>query len=441
MSLEYNSISTLVDIKLANGETIQVGEEANSEKYVMSVDIIEELSYISNNPLGRVSSNTCDIELYDNSKELVPNHVGGVYNSLLDNSAKFKVYAKVDGVEEALGEYYVTEWEGEQDFSSSTVKISGVDLIGYLYDKVIAPIPVNEDTSVEEYYELLFQAVGLSSGQYSISSALNQKFKFSVVNGSKFGDIINTVAEGTVTCVFVDRQGVIRVEDALWSGNKVGNLSGSENVYEGQFKNNGLSDYNGVILKYNEATKTEESELLIELKGYKLMKDVEELKGIESEDAIYCIDYVDVQNSNNVGLTATCSDIEYTQNSIDLTIDRASGQDMIVDIGVYGKKVVETSCELKHTIRTDKVDNFLTIDNKLIQSKSYADWYLNKLTSYLEKTKFNLQLKAMCSPALKLGDKVDVSITTANLSGTYKVISNKITLGSGCRCDVTLVAE
>ena len=441
MNLEYNEITKRVEIELANRTTIEIKGDTSSEQHLLSINVLEELSYLNNNPLGKVSSNECEIELYDITKDLIPSNVNSKYKGLLDNSAKFRVYASVDGVETELGEYYVTDWQSDQDINSFNIRISGTDLIGYLREKSVKLIPVNENTSVAEYYKLLFEAVGLQSSQYSISSTLSQNFKFSVISGNKFGDIVNTVAEGTVTCVFTDRQGVIHVEDALWSKNNVGILSGSVHIFKGKLKNNGLSDYNGVVVKYKEVSKSELSELLAEVKGYKLLNSRAEIKGIKSEKAIYCVDYVDIQNSNNVGLIAECTDVDYTQNSIDLIIETQETGGMIIDISVYGKKIEETDCEIKRDIQTGKSDNSLEIDNVLIQSKEYADWYINKLTEYIKSRKYNLVVRAKCTPTITLGDKITVKINNADIDGEYKVLSNKIEFTAGCTCELLLTTE
>lgn len=451
MKIKADVITSRVEVHFSDGQVYHVsGVVDGSNKGIVSLTINEELAYKNATPLGVVSSNTCNIKLY-NDGTLTPTNVNSPYYGNMKEGAIVKPYITVDGIECLFGIYYVKTWSSGVEFSGfKPVEITCGDWISTVLNKNIPFIPIRDKMKVYEFIELLLKALGLDESKYSISSDLSKEFGFGCVIGAKVGDVLNTIASGALANIYCNRDGVVNVVSALGKKqysmalsrmNEIPEISGSNVILSGGLIDGGMSKYAGVRVMYNSMSKSE-SELISSMLDVVINPGINKLGNIKIENkSIYSIDSINLLNTKLNDRLVYLDTFDYGQDYINLEIKNDSSDALQVQVDIYGTTIESTKSYVdmaKGTTREVVDENMFKVDNNLIQSVDYATYYATDLVGFMDCDIPIIELATVVNPLINLDDVAKIKLEKAGLNVIGKVMSLKYTFGSSYRCVMQL---
>lgn len=447
MKIKADVITSRLEIHFSDGQVYNVkGVSDSDNKGIVSLVINEELAYKNATPLGVVSSNTCVFKLC-NDGTLTPSNNKSPYYGMMQDGAIVKPYIKIDGVESLFGIYYVKSWSSGVEFSGyKPVEITCGDWISTVLNRSIPFLPIRDKMSVSEFAVLLFKSLGLTENQYNISSDLNKMFGFGCVIGAKVGDVLNTLASGSISNVFCDRNGIVNVVSASIKSvysvvghkiNEICEVSGSNVIISGGVVDGGMSKYKGVRVMYDNKSKSD-SVLIHSMLDVVINPGVNRLDNIKVKDgSIYSIDSVNILNTKLNDRLVYLDAIDYGQDYINLEIKNDSLDALSVQVDIYGTTIVSNKSYIDRVTGIAKEindDSMFKVDNSLIQSIEYATSYANDLIEFMGFDVPIVELSTVINPLIKIGDVVKVKLDKAGLYIYGQVTSLKFNFGGAYRC-------
>lgn len=429
-----NDISSRIEIHFSDTEILNI----SGKDKILGLSVNEELFTNNSTPLGVVSSNSMSIKIDNGDGLLAPSNKESIYFGKMVENTKIKLFIAVDGLELPFGIWFVKGWGNGVDFTGwKPIELNCVDIIGTLLSKQIPNIEIDNNMTVEKYMSSLFVGLGISS--YKIGAGFDKVFGFSSISGNKVGDVLNTVASGSVANIYASRSGEILVESAIKNmGLDYYSLSGSNAVIDGSIIEGGISKYKNIRVYYNSKFKNT-STLLHQIKDLELKSGTNNLNNITINKNIYSIDIVRVL-SNKIGNSlCVLTKLRYTNNTISLQIDNKTENKISVDLEIFGSDMSDSKAFLDTNLSrtSDANDSSLyKVDNELIQTSEYAGWYSTQVYNYLNYDVFAVDLKTIASPVIKVGDNVKLKLDKASIHMNGVVVACKYNFGSSYRCQM-----
>lgn len=340
----------------------------------------------------------------------------------------------------------LTEFMPTIDGSSRTVSFHAVDFLSKLFTLKIPNILAMQNVTTDEVLDALFQSAGLLPTQYSLAKGRNKIFFVHYEKGTTMGYIINNLMQAEMGQLWMDEAGVIRFTPRIYNTSAPVYVFDDSNIIDIKTTNSGriinLVEINATIRQVQTsqpiftAYDNADDGYVIAASSSKdifsnLVDPVIEVTtpaaGVSTNSSYFIATDLD---GNPVGSVTVASEALFV-DSYRVTFNNANAFPVrISELVIWGEpaKIVDTIKYVeKDQVSIDKYEEHsITLDNDFVQSIDACESIaLSLLDSYSEFSG-DIELTVKGSPALQIGDYIEVSKDT--YTGDYRItkIINRI---------------
>ena len=189
---------------------------------LMSLHLLEEREASQGSlPVGNISANELTLTLSNEDKKFDVDNEQSPLKNLLKPNRRIQVWlgAETSNGEEwvPLGTFWSLDWDSPDDTLEATV--TARDRMELLRKSTFQTSQVLQNKSLYELAEIVLQDAGLTSDEYIIDTALqNIVVPYSWFNPVSYREALRKIAEAGLAAAFQNRDGKIRIESFLLSG-------------------------------------------------------------------------------------------------------------------------------------------------------------------------------------------------------------------------------
>ena len=141
------------------------------DNYLISFNILEELSSDGSTPFGSISSNELDFSLFNVDDIFTPTNENGPYYGNIETNTKVEILIReemndTDWIK--MGTFYVYDWKCNQ--GDSVVTVTCNDKLQQLLKLPMPIYMVKQNISVKQFLTELFKNIGLNTMDFSIDN-------------------------------------------------------------------------------------------------------------------------------------------------------------------------------------------------------------------------------------------------------------------------------
>lgn len=403
---------------------------------VMSIDTLDETSS-SILPFGEVSYNELTIEL-DNlqNRYTITNNTSPYAGKLIAGKKVILTYLveTSDGVFESIpgGIYYTDDWITSTDSNSaSLVCYDKMSQVGY---KPINRFKVQTDINVVDAYIMLFEACGIQSTEYTISSALTGTLPYFWCSADDLRTCLSDLSTLTRTVVYTDRKGIINVMPLVSPFNTDLVLTDNTLILSAKGEPSYSNVYSGVRIKYDIVigdkltTLYTNDELVLEPGLNTISNELFETTPVVSITGI------------KIGSGVQCTVVDYscTDGTFDIILDNKSANQVKVSLTIEGT-VVQFVSNTYFIEQSSDVNNILEITLPLVSNQDYVHDYAMSILSLYTRYTSSIELSLRGYPAVDIHDRLLLNSPSVSVNDTVQVVrvSNKFNSGM----DTTIVVR
>lgn len=414
-------------IHFADGRELKVNFDKIGSNYsnsVQSMEIDEGLFASGQSPLGVVSSNILNLELFSNDKSLFPDNNKSTYYGYMNDTAYIDVYK---GVRE-LGRYFVDVWRVSISAGNrSKIVVQAYDEMSAIMKKS-APV-IDMDGNLNNYIKGLLDNIPMKVS-YKDTDIVCKRFSRMLpqcIDKSNMGTVFNTLSQSFLMYIFIDRSNNIRFLDMLdrIRGSSY-TLSDCINVTSAKLGDGNLVKYDGIKLTYCSQSKT--SPKIVSEVSQRVVNGINKLDSISFEGQ--CDRIVSCVIETSVG-NVSIKGISYNKNNIDISIE----SDLECDINL---KLLASMIENNKIVKQVGGERALEIENSLIVPSDVSE-YVNSVSKIINAQSSTVSVTGYFdADEIELGDVVTLDLSaTIGITGRYRVTNIKINVGATEKCEVT----
>lgn len=423
----------------------------NSQNFIKSAKF--HLSEGNNkvNPLGVATSNSLNLQIYDEDNYLNPSNTDSPYYGMMINGIEIKAYISYDGSTwDDYGTFYVTNWSGS--FSEGwhgMVSISAEDRMNSIGNLDMPYIPAFNEITVSDLVTYVFDKIGIDSNEFQIDSLVNRTLGYAVIKGNKVRDFLNNICQLCLARVVIDRHNIIRFVLAtnLYTGHNTLTI-GSE--YTGSFSNkiSNTIDYTKVKVVYLSSNGLKYDHIA-DLGDVNLVVGENTLSGITFNKTAMAISQVDVMfDDTESNAVITSVSYEAYQNGITLTINVSGEAISGANIRIYGTILETIDRYIEMNVHPNTIGGSVVglggrtfdFDTKQLMTSVRASAICLALKSYVNTIGNTFMISGSAlTPQLYTGDELIIDNTDTMYDGNYKIIGLEIEFGENYQLDCTLL--
>lgn len=328
----------------------------------------------------------------------------------------------------------LTESVPKVDKSSRTASIHCIDFLSFLFNKPLNEAVMLENKRTDEVLDYLFQLFGLSPSQYVLDQGFNTIQFVYFPPDMLFGEAARQLMQAELGSLFMDELGTIRFRNrgkepgaAVWSFDDT-------NIIDYR-----LSDETKIINVVTIKADVREVQPMDEV--YSSTEVIELSTGTTERffnfsDPVTSIDPITAYVANtqpdgsgsNVSAFVSISDTDLFATSVKVTFNNTSGaKAYLTSISIDGTAATIVG-EINERFQDDaSVEEFeelpITINNNFIQDYDGAARLALSILNYFGGYGNSIELDVKGTPALQLGDTIQVDVD--DISGAYTI--SKIT--------------
>lgn len=406
----------------------------SNNDYIVNIDLVEEQGADSNTVLGVLSSNELILTLSNLDNRFTPtNTTGPLYGSLVGGlkvEATLSILVAGSWEDLNLGTFYTDKWS--PNTSSHTVTVTCYDKLRTILDKPLQASQIYVNNTVEENLQILLDDAGVTYNIESLSYVMPYYFYGNTTLRKELPKFIN----GFGCRIYMDRNEVLQVKYAL-SGASVDTFTDDNQIITHRFLQKTNELFSKVELEYFEYAPTDLLTLLF------VTLDVTNGTSIFSEltldsDIIFMLLSVTLDNITS----GYVSYVTQRCNNIDLAIVATTSESVDVTIKGYAlaasmKTYTKTDSVLESTIGAKT----LPLTSNIIQNVAGANTFTSMMLDRVSILGNLLEVQCRGQAALELNDKITISDSTNQISGTYFVWRARYYYDGGLNATYTLFKE
>lgn len=433
----FNNDVRCIDVQLKiyfDGEPLIVSKD----NYLISFNLLEELSSDSDNPLGAISSNELDFSLYNPNDIFTPTNEESKYYGKIETSIKVELFireelANTDWIK--LGTFYVHDWKCDQ--GSAVVNITCNDKMQQIIKLPMPLYMVKQDVSVKQFLSELFISAGLTSGQFNIDVNLeNQKLKYAYPLYGNLGLTLADIAKTQLCYIYINRDDVICVKSIKTITSSISTFSDDNQILECKLNKSLLQEYSTVNVTY--CTKSiSDNDVMIELKEQDVLPGINELNNMIIEKGpmflpAHCL-------CEALNDTYVC-DIAYTPWDISLKLNNTFNKSQLVDLSIYGS-VINTDAKsyltgVNEHLVTRMGELPLEITGEYMDSEVHANNVKDIMLGYISNPTPTLELYVRGNPVINVGDVITINNVTNKIHKDVVVLRQEFSFNDGLECNM-----
>lgn len=423
----YNAKSRLIECKLDiyfDGSD----EEPTSitkDNYLITWDLLEEVSADNGAPFASVSANELSFELAN---------IGDVFNPINTDGphyGKIMVGVQVDlSIRPAaasaytwdrLGTFYLTDWQ--VGFAGQTVSVTATDKVSKIINASRVKLPVFKNIAYNTFIQHFFTALDMP---ITLDSALigTLRYGYHVLQNA---DFLNNIAGGLQVFIFCDHNGDLITRYMHKTVAVAHTITDNDQIVEPTTKQSILMQYDGasvcalvpqlsnVTTLYSESDIENEEPTTYTNRTFSNVPVVNVVYAASSGDNAPLID----------GLKYNATDIV----SFSLT------NEFVGRLELCGQYIQTTEEYAEDT----GCSNALKFSNIYIQTRAYLDTFKSFMDAYVQSALPILEISVRGNPRFALGEKIRVQSTRYNLDFTGILIRQNLRYDGGLTGTITLL--
>lgn len=355
--------------------------------YECDSDISKLYAPISANELSLSLINKDSVFSLENTESPLFNKLG--------NGTELEVFEVLSGEPISRGKFYIVDYSAPLSAMTSTFSIRAVDRLQAVLNKDVSLEQIEYNLNLYDYFFKIFTSLGFSSDDLLIDEALKSIIlNFSVMNGQKMAQILNSCCLASDCMIFVDSKGRIQIKEKNMIGTPVKHFT-TNNIISLNVAKSLSFDNNMLKFGYVSAELSEVQELLKVSLECKPGESTNENISF-SKNNVFEVDNIKVESTYDVVI----EECDLSQATISIKTYNPFAESEIVNVVVMGKTIETTKAYIINKNEDDIVKNgekSMELSSDSVQNKDLATtistiyWdRLNEKTPYLTlKTRSN----------------------------------------------------
>lgn len=419
--------------------------------YGISCNIKEDLySSSSSNIIGNICSNTLSIEIISKDKLLISSNDNSKYFGLMNNTAKINIEVTGDDdITTNFGTYYINSWEnGASNSKYAEVYITAGDLMSRIKNISIGKVRLKEHTTFSSYIISVITALNKKLSDDMQVLYIEDELKaldtiygtdwqmwYNNIERTDIETIFNTIAQNTLSYIWIDRTGTLRVDCLLDDAQEtpVCSISGSTNLFSYQVNNADIYSYDGVNTKFIDNVSYSDEQVL-QLSNYDISEGLNTITGSLNTDKVINIHHIEIDSDDGY---AKCISFYSFRDYIEMKIE--SPKDIVANITVYGTIINESYDNYTVANNIDEKGTMLEVENNVMYGKSNIIKYTEFFAKMIDLKNAQVSAEGYINPQVKLSDMLSLKGSKLEISNNYKVVSLDFKLGTNYRCNISLI--
>lgn len=400
------------------------------DDFLIDAGWLEEGAAESSNPFGSISSNELTFRLYNNGGMFSPTNAAGPYFGLIKSGICVIPFIQpiITGVDIGwvqLGKYYVTGWTAA--ITNIYADVTANDKWQEIFNSATPNYKVGRDLSFKTTLDNIFSLMGHT---VIVDEALTQNLVYSFIEGTP-QQFLQDLAKGALAYFSCNKEGTPIVNSFIANRTVRATLTDNNQVMAIASKQSIMKAYDGVELTYSIPQGITQDKL-VELRDIRVNPGISLITNIAfNVGPIWQITSIAIKSISG---TVTLLGYSATPWLISLSLNNDNESLMPADFTIYGTVVSFTDI-----ILSDSALKLLKLSSKYIQDESYALFYKDILTSFVNNAVPLLTVTVRGNPLLNIGDRVIIQSTKYNLTFDGIIQRMKYDYVGSLDCEMTLL--
>ena len=410
------------------------------ETSISGMTLLEETFAEGTTPLGSVSSNELTISFNNQDNDFSPRNTSSPYYGKLVPNVKVVPYIGIKVADDTyeyvnLGTFYTTNWSA---ITSSI--IADVICHDYMYNvanKPMPQIPIQEDKNIGNMFNVLFNAMGISSDNYEIDDIAQSMLIAAFESGEdvKVRHSMQSLAERGLVNVFCDRTNKIKVmRNNNVESTPSFNWKDTDLIINSDIPSDYSNIFSQIELGYH-IPYVGASSSVLSITGLTIPAGGITISKIEFSSIVGAVESVNLIGAVNSYIDS----MTIGGRTISLVIEN-TGVDEVVDIKVIGLPVNTVDAIYEETDATAQAvvgDIKLPLDSEYMQRKTDAINYVSKILPLVTDPAAYIDIDSRGNPYITLDKSIDIDDATNDI---MDFITSPIRMdydfnsGCGCKC-------
>jgi hypothetical protein len=338
--------------------------------YIKGFNLLYEVDSDIEKIYSAISANELNLTLINKGSVFSLENTESPLYGKIKNGTELEVFETLSGEPISRGKFYIVDYDAPLNAMGSSFSIRAVDKLQAVLNKDVSLEQISRSLSMYDYFLQIFSSLGFKSEDLLIDEDLKSIFlNFSIFNGKKMAEILNSCCKASDCMIFVDSMGRINIKEKKMVGSPVKHFTTS-NIVSLDISKSLTYDYNLLKMGYVAANISENTELLKCTLSCPV--GVNDFKDLEMSKAnVFDIDSVMVSCSSDIDILG-CS---YSQKLFTLSVDNLGSDEVDVDLFVLGRTIDTTTAYI--TTKNDEDialngNKSLDITSESIQDPAYA---------------------------------------------------------------------
>lgn len=423
----YNAKSRMVECKLDiyfNG----IGNtplSVTKDNYLVTWEMMEEVSADSCAPFASVSANELSFELVNKNDIFNPSNAQGAYYGKIEVGVQVKLYVRPVATTafdwDQLGVFYLTDWQ--VGFAGQTVSATATDKVSKIINATRVKLPVYKNIAYNTFIQHFFTKLGMP---ITLDPALigTLRYGYHVLQNA---DFLNNIAGGLQVFIFCNHAGDLVTRYMHRSVEVMHTITDNDQIVEPTTKQSIMLQYDGTSV----------------CAQIPQLSNITTLYSESDLDNTTLTQYRDRNFSNtpvvNVAYITSSGDstpyidgLVYNATEIINFSLRDSFRGRLEFCGQY-IQTVDVYAE------DADCDNALKFSNIYIQSQAYLSIFKSFMDAYVQSILPVLEVSVKGNPRFQLGEKIRVQSARFGLDFTGILIRQNLRYDGGLSGTITLL--
>ncbi|SMB97738.1 hypothetical protein SAMN00808754_1931 [Thermanaeromonas toyohensis ToBE] len=383
---------------------------------VILIHLLEEREVSQGSlPIGNISANEITVRLNNSSRKFDPGNTSSPLYGLLKPNRLIRAWL---GVDTAVGREWVplgVFWSGDWNIPETRVyaETTGRDILEHLRKSNYAISTVQQNKTLYDLAIAILQDAGLKPEEYWVDTELQQyTVPYAYFEPMSHQEALRLIAEACLGQVYVDRNGIIRVEGPSFLASQTQSvLTLTADDY---FQKDNPVKWNE-IANYIEVETQPLRPVATAQEVYRSNEPVTVPAGGQKSLTVYYNEVPCIEASAYLeGATnATISSVSYYAWGADLTLSNSGTSDESVTVVINAKPLKVQNKERAiakddASITDNGLIRYTFPTNPLVQTLSMAQTIADKLLASFKNPRRDVEVEWRGNPALLLADRITV---------------------------------
>lgn len=328
----------------------------------------------------------------------------------------------------------------EIEYTARTAKIHAEDFLSFLFNKPLDQTVMYINQRTDEILSDLFQLFGLIPDQFNLQEGYNTVPFAYFEKGMKLGGAVQKLVQAELGSLYMDELGVIQFKNRFKQTTTPVYYFDKSNIVD--FKLSDQEKIINVVEVKSAVRQVQDTQVVYDLASPLTLQTGNNEFFFDFEDPVTSIETIDAYLANTLSdgtgtnvtadVSVVSSDLFSTAVKVTFDNDNA-GVVYLTAMTIYGTPAKVIKNIYLRAQDDDSIEAFeeqpIEIDNEFIQDDDAANSLALSIINYYKDYGNTIDLEVVGTPALQLGDTIQVDID--NISGEYLITKITNTLEPG----------